>query len=120
MQHDYFITARTRLQLSPAASYHFLNLFWLYLQLFFLGYINVHLELGDFEPFPNISVQVVADNIVIQTIDDNITLEYNDRINLVFTLSSEEADLLQMLEAEGEYLRDTASVTIIDNDGKKH
>jgi hypothetical protein len=94
----------------------FLNLFWLYFQLLSLGYINVHLELDDFEPFSNISVQVVADNIVIQTIDDNITLEYNDRVNLVFTLSSEEVDLLQMLEAEGEYLRDTASVTIIDND----
>ena len=119
MQHDYRITARACLQL-PCCVLSFLNLFWLYFQLLSLGYINVHLELDDFEPFSNISVQVVADNIVIQTIDDNITLEYNDRVNLVFTLSSEEVDLLQMLEAEGEYLRDTASVTIIDNDGKRH
>ena len=81
--------------------------------------MKIHLELGDFEAIPNISVQAV-DNIVIVAIDDNITLEYDDRVNLIFILSLEEANFLQGLAAAGEYLRDTATMTIIDNDSRRY
>ena len=45
-----------------------------------------------------------------------ITLEYNDRILLTYTPSN--PGLIPGVEAEGEYIRDTAIVRIIDNDSK--
>ena len=74
--------------------------------------------MADYQEFPSITVELFSDNIVIQTIDDDITLEYDDRLDLTFALSPDVADLTQMLEAEGEYLRNTVSVTIVDNDGR--
>ena len=56
----------------------------------------------------------------METIDDDITLEYDDRINLVFTLSPPVSNLVAMLEAQNEYLRDIATVIIEDNDGRRH
>jgi hypothetical protein len=75
-------------------------------------------EVADYQEFPSITVELFSDNIVIQTIDDDITLEYDDRLDLTFALSPDVANLAQMLEAEGEYLRNTVSVTIVDNDGR--
>ena len=63
-------------------------------------------------------VQGFADDIIVQTIDDDITLEYDDRINLVFTPSPLVGDFFEMLE--NEYLRDIATVIIEDNDGRRH
>ena len=64
--------------------------------------------------------QGFADDIIVQTIDDDITLEYDDRINLVFTLSPPVSNLVAILEAQNEYLRDIATVIIEDNDGRRH
>ena len=56
----------------------------------------------------------------MQTIDDDITLEYDDRIDLVFTLSPPVSNLVATLEAQNEYLREIATVIIEDNDGRRH
>ena len=50
------------------------------------------------------------------TSNDQITLEYDDRVLLVFT--PDNPDLIPVLESYGEYIRDTAIVNIIDNDSK--
>ena len=65
-------------------------------------------------------VQGFADDIIVQTIDDDITLEYDDRINLVFTLFPNLPVPVETLEAQNEYLRDIATVIIEDNDGRRH
>ena len=49
-------------------------------------------------------------------VDDFITLEYDDRVELTFTPSSE--ILFPGLENLGEYVRHTTVVNIIDNDSK--
>ena len=50
------------------------------------------------------------------TANDEITLEYDDRVLLSFT--PDYSALVPVLEGVGEYIRDTATVHIIDNDGK--
>ena len=50
------------------------------------------------------------------TSNDQITLEYDDRVQLVFT--PDNPALIPGLEDEGEYIRNTAIVNIIDNDSK--
>ena len=52
----------------------------------------------------------------IFTTNDDITQEYDDSIILVFT--PDHPDLSPILEGFGEYIRDTATVNIIDNDSK--
>ena len=75
--------------------------------------------MDDYLTFSNITVQDIADNIILQTRDDEITLEYDDRISLVFAPAPSLATLPQLLEAQGEYLRDTTTVTILDDDSKR-
>ena len=58
----------------------------------------------------------ITDNIQVQTVDDDITLEYDDTIRLRFTLITANSHV--PIEAAGEYIRDTANMVIIDNDGK--
>ena len=48
--------------------------------------------------------------------NDEITLEYDDRVILTFTPGN--PALIPGLEDEGEYVRDTATVNIIDNDSR--
>ena len=50
------------------------------------------------------------------TSNDQITLEYDDRIQLIFTPNN--PALISALESYGEYIRDTAIVNIIDNDSR--
>ena len=50
----------------------------------------------------------------IFTTNDDITLEYDDSIILVFI--PDDPALIPGLEAAGEYIRDTATVNIIDDD----
>ena len=47
---------------------------------------------------------------------DGITLEYNDSALLMFT--TDNTALITDLEGEGEYIRDTAVVNIVDSDSK--
>ena len=50
------------------------------------------------------------------TSNDEITLEYDDRVILSFT--PDNPALITGLAAAGEYVRDTATVNIIDNDSR--
>ena len=50
--------------------------------------------------------------------NDDVSLEYNEAINLIFTVSLADLNLIDQLEAVGEYIRGTARVNIIDNDRK--
>ena len=61
-----------------------------------------------------------ANDIAIQLFsrNDDITLEYNDTVILRFIVNPAITGLIQQLEAAGEYIRDTATVDIIDNDRK--
>ena len=70
---------------------------------------------SDFESLMPISFVNEAE-IRLFTINDEITLEYDDRVILSFT--PDNPALIPGLEAEGEYIRDTATVQIIDGDGK--
>ena len=70
---------------------------------------------SDFEPLMPISVMNNA-QVNIFTTNDDITLEYDDSIILVFT--PDDPALIPGLEAAGEYIRDTATVNIIDDDSK--
>ena len=78
-------------------------------------YSNVFIASSDFESLP--PIEIINDGeIGIITIDDFITLEYEDRIQVTFTPSN--AGLIPGLESLGEYLRETSSVDITDNDSK--
>ena len=48
--------------------------------------------------------------------NDDITLEYDDRVLLSFSPAN--PALIPSVEATGEYIRDSATVNIIDNDSK--
>ena len=70
---------------------------------------------SDFERLAPIGVRNRAD-IRLFTDNDEITLEYDDRVLLRFT--PDNPGLIPGLEGMGEYIRDTATVHIIDNDCK--
>ena len=70
---------------------------------------------SDFAMFAPISVTNSAE-IRLFTTNDEITLEYDDRVLLMFT--PDDPGLIPGLEGAGEYMRDTATVHIIDNDRK--
>ena len=54
--------------------------------------------------------------IELSTRNDNITLEYNDTVLLLFT--PEESDLIELYESNGEYIRESLNVHIVDDDRK--
>ena len=70
---------------------------------------------SDFERLAPIGVRNRAD-IRLFTANDMITLEYDDRVLLRFT--PDNPVLVPGVEGIGEYIRDTATVHIIDNDCK--
>ena len=70
--------------------------------------------------FVAFSVTTVLDNratIPLLATKDGITLEYNDSV--VFTFSLSFPGIIQVLKDAGEFLRDTATVNIIDVDCKR-
>ena len=70
---------------------------------------------SDFQRLAPIRV-INSAEIRLLTTNDYITLEYDDRVLLRFTPNN--SDLIPALEGHGEYIRDTATVHIIDNDCK--
>ena len=70
---------------------------------------------SDFERLTPISVRNSAE-IRLFANNDEITLEYDDRALLSFT--PDNPVLIPALEGNGEYIRDTATVHIIDSDCK--
>ena len=79
------------------------------------------IDTTDFQPFSTNQRTITAtDDIAIQLFsrNDDITLEYNDTVILRFIVNSGLASLIQQLRTAGEYIRDTATVDIADNDRK--
>ena len=63
------------------------------------------------------SIRVInSTEVTLLTVDDDMTLEYDDTVILTFT--PDDPDLISSLETAGEYIRDTATINIIDNDCK--
>ena len=56
-------------------------------------------------------------NIVLQALADNIALEYNDRVTLIYTPTYLRV-FDESIEHAEEFIRDTATVTITDNDSE--
>ena len=57
-------------------------------------------------------------DIRLFTTNDEVTLEYEDTVILRFTPQISALDLVKSVEGAGEYIRDTSTVFIIDNDRK--
>ena len=72
-------------------------------------------EDSDLERMSLISVTNTA-SIRLFTSNDDISLEYDDRVRLVFT--PDNPALIAAVESLGQYIRTTATVNIIDSDGK--
>lgn len=70
----------------------------------------------DFEALPAISFSDNITDIHLSITNDVITLEYNDSVILTFSAFD---SMIEALEAAGEFLRDTATVNIIDEDCKR-
>ena len=70
---------------------------------------------SDFESLMPISFENEAE-VRLFTSNDQITLEYDDSVILTFT--PDNPALITGLEAQGEYVRDTANVNIIDIDSE--
>ena len=90
-------------------------------QFFDKYYLDPSTDTRDFIPFSTHGRTVTAANdIAIQLFsrNDDITLEYDDTVILRFIVNPGLAGLIQQLEAVGEYIRDTATVNIIDSDRK--
>lgn len=68
---------------------------------------------SDFDSLMSISFTNSAE-IRFFSFDDEITLEYDDSVIYVFTPYN--PALIPRLEAAGEFIRDTATVNIIDDD----
>ena len=78
-------------------------------------------SLGSTDFFNILPVNVDIDDsdratIELRTRNDDITLEYDDTVILVFT--PDEDDLIEFYEGEGEYIRDSVTVYILDTDRK--
>ena len=73
---------------------------------------------SDFEQLQPITFTNINSPVDIRlfTANDEIALEYNDRVLLEFTPSN--PAVIAGLEGVGEYIRDCATVNIIDNDCK--
>ena len=72
-------------------------------------------EASDFERLLLISVRNTA-RIRLFTSNDDISLEYDDRVRLVFT--PDNPAHITDVEGLGQYIRTTSIVNIIDNDGE--
>ena len=72
-------------------------------------------DTSDFERLLLITVRNTA-NIRLFTSNDDICLEYDDMVLLVFT--PDNPLLITGVESLGQYIRTTATVRIIDDDGK--
>ena len=72
-------------------------------------------EASDFERLSQISVRN-TESIRLITANDDISLEYDDRVRLVFT--PDIPAFITGVESFGQYIRTTATVRIIDINGK--
>ena len=57
----------------------------------------------------------------LQLRDDEIALEFDEKFHVVFVPDSSRGEtVIQQLESLGTYIRSTATITILDNDGKNY
>ena len=87
----------------------------------FFDNITSSTDTTDFIPFSTSDRSVTAANdIAIQLFsrNDAITLEHDDTVVLRFIVNPGLTVLIQRLRAAGEYIRNTATVNIIDDDRK--
>ena len=73
---------------------------------------------ADASDFGRLLPITVGNNATIHLfiVDDRVSLEYDDRVLLTFT--PVHPVIITLLQGFGAYIRDTATVNIIDNDGK--
>ena len=69
----------------------------------------------DFERLLPFSIRNTA-TIRLFTANDDISLEYDDRVQFIFI--PDNAALITGVESFGQYIRTTATVKIIDSEGK--
>ena len=71
---------------------------------------------SDFETFQAIDVEDNMAEIRLFITNDEVTLEYDETVILRFSPDSDH--LISGVKGRGEYIRDTATVHIIDSDSK--
>ena len=85
-----------------------------------LFHFNVSVGSSDFTSMQQISFTNDNANPVTEirviTLNDEVTLEYEDRVTLRFTPA--QANFIENLADQFEYIRDTANINIIDKDSK--
>ena len=79
-------------------------------------FVSLPTDANDFERLLPIRVSNTSASIRLFTASDDISLEYDDRVRLVFT--PDNPALINGVEGLGQYIRTTATVRIIDIDGK--
>ena len=72
----------------------------------------IHIGSSDFEEVQSIQCSNNSVRISLLASIDDISLEIGDRINLMFR--PEDPSFVQDIENNGEFIRDTATVNIID------
>ena len=82
----------------------------------FVNHNNIIIGTSDYEHIIPIRVFQDSTSVRLITHQDIMSLEYDDSIILVFT--PDNPTLIPALEAEREFIRDTATVNIIDDDSK--
>ena len=73
---------------------------------------SIHVGSSDFEDVQSIQCSNNSVQISLFASIDDISLEIGDRINLMFR--PEDPSVVQDIENNGEFIRDTATVNIID------
>ena len=80
-----------------------------------IPYSTLSIGITDFKAFPVTTITGNRTDDYLFTTDDDITLEYDDTVLLTFSPFN---DIIPAVESAGEFLRDRATVNIIDNDRK--
>ena len=80
--------------------------------------LSLHIVAGDFVALQPLTIENSAE-IRLFPNDDDITLEYNDTIILKFTADAATLGIIRFLENQPtpEFVRETATANIIDDDG---
>lgn len=76
-------------------------------------------DLGEVDAYVTTENQIPEESRVLIrlfTTNDEITLEYDDTISLMYSPPPQLPNLVEIFENMGEFIRNIASVTIIDND----
>ena len=81
-----------------------------------LNSISLLIGSNEFETFNPVPVTDNQADIRLFTYNDDVTLQYDRTVILRFTPAI--SNFIDAVEAAGQFIRDTATVNIIDNDSK--